>query len=144
MGDLGKCDMSKRLFAVIGIAASLLLSGYATGAEASLRDLLNPQRAQNAKMERALSGYVGQPLSSFIAEHGDPSDSVELSDTSKSFRWHLTAQGPGAVIPMYGMLGVMPSRQLVCDITLRASKLISDEDKPRFWTIDSVAWQGNC
>lgn len=96
------------------------------------------------KIDKVLAGYVGHPLSSYIATSGEPSDAVELSDTSKSFRWHSTYQGPAGVLPMYGMLAVLPPRQFTCDIILTASKPIGAEDKPRFWIIDSYTWNGNC
>jgi len=70
-------------------------------------------------MESSLNVYIGHSVAEFVADHGDPASTVKLSDTESAFRWVITGQGVGAVIPMGGSLIVAPPTQRVCTVSLR-------------------------
>lgn len=100
----------------------------------------NPQQH---RMEFALHAYVGRSVAEFVADHGDPTSTVKLSDSESAFRWVITGQGVGAVIPMGGSFIVAPPTQRVCTVTLRAT---TQSSNPEFkdWIIRSWQWQGAC
>jgi hypothetical protein len=55
----------------------------------------------------------------------------------------LTGQGAGAVVPMSGAMIVVPPRELVCTVTLRATTTAkAPELKDRI--ITGGSWQGSC
>ena len=74
---------------------------------------------QQKRMESSLNVYIGHSVAEFVADHGDPASTVKLSDTESAFRWVITGQGVGAVIPMGGSLIVAPPTQRVCTVSLR-------------------------
>jgi hypothetical protein len=77
---------------------------------------------QRSRMTKALDDLVGQSVADFVAERGDPTSSVKLGEGESAFRWVLTGQGAGAVVPMSGAMIVVSPRELVCTVTLRATR----------------------
>ena len=94
-------------------------------------------------METSLNAYVGQSVAAFVADHGDPTSSVKLSDSEQAFRWVITGQGVGAVIPIGGSLIVAPPGQRVCTVTLRA-RTQSPHPEQKDWIVQGWNWQGAC
>jgi hypothetical protein len=105
--------------------------------------LLSQCNAREERMQTALNVYVGHSVADFVADHGYPTSTVKLSDTENAFRWVITGQGIGAVIPMGGSLVVSPPTQRVCTVTLRATTR-SPNPELKDWIIQSWSWQGVC
>jgi hypothetical protein len=121
---------------------------------------------QQSRMQSALDAYKGRSVAAFVADHGEPTSSVRLSDNESSFRWVITGSSVGAVIPMGGSLIVAPAGQRVCTVVLTASRrlqvlqrsyprlqaaipqdlLITNAPQTEYkdWTIVSWNWQGAC
>jgi hypothetical protein len=83
--------------------------------------LLEGCNTQKTRMESSLNSYLAHSVAEFVADHGDPTSSVKLSDNESAFRWVITGKGIGAVIPMSGSLIVAPPTQRVCTVSLRAT-----------------------
>jgi hypothetical protein len=98
---------------------------------------------QQKRMESSLNVYIGRSVAEFVADHGDPTSTVKLSDTEGAFRWVITGQGVGAVIPMGGSLVVAAPTQRVCTVSLRA-RTQSPNPELKDWIIESWNWQGAC
>ena len=98
---------------------------------------------QQQRMESSLNPYMGRSVAEFAADHGYPTSTVSLSDDESSFRWVITGQGVGAVIPVGGSLIVAPPTQRVCTVSLRA-KTQSPQPELKDWIIQSWNWQGAC
>jgi hypothetical protein len=98
---------------------------------------------QQSRMESSLNAYLGRSVAVFVADHGDPTSTVKLSDNESAFRWVITGQGVGAVIPMGGSLIVAPPTQRVCTVSLRATTQ-SPSPELKDWIIQSWNWQGAC
>ena len=98
---------------------------------------------QHQRMTNSLDLYIGSSVAYFVADHGYPSSSVKLSDTESSFRWIITGQGIGAVVPLGNALVAIPPQQKVCTIDLRATSQ-STWPELKDWTIRSWRWQGAC
>ena len=90
-------------------------------------------------METALNPYLGQLIAAFLADHGDFSSTVKLSDTESAFRWVIMGQGIGAVIPVGGSLSVAPPTQRVSTVTFEATTQ-SSLPEPKGWT--TQGWIG--
>ncbi len=100
---------------------------------------------QRDRMAQALDPYIDETVASYVADHGDPTSSVKLDDQTSAFRWVLSGTGAGALVPIAGSLVVVPPRQLVCTVTLTATKplgLANAEFKD--WTITNYRWEGAC
>jgi hypothetical protein len=98
---------------------------------------------QQKRMESSLNAYMGRSVADFVADHGDPASTVKLSDNESAFRWVITGQGVGAVIPMGGSLIVAPPTQRVCTVSLRATTQ-SGNPELKDWIIQNWNWQGAC
>lgn len=98
---------------------------------------------QREHMAAALDPFIGQSVASFVAERGDPTSSVKLAESESAFRWVMTGQGAGAVVPLSGSFVVVPPRQLVCTVTLTATTTAAT---PEFkdWIIKGYRWEGAC
>lgn len=99
--------------------------------------------AQKQRMESSLNSYMGHSVAEFVADHGDPTSTVKLSDNESAFRWVIIGQGVGAVIPMGGALMVAPPTQRVCTVSLRATAQ-SPNPELKDWIIRGWNWQGAC
>ena len=86
---------------------------------------------------------MGRSVAEFVADHGDPTSTVELSDHERAFRWVITGRGIGAVIPVGGSLVVAPPTQRLCTVSLRASTQ-SPNPELKDWIIQNWNWQGAC
>jgi len=98
---------------------------------------------QQQRMESSLNTYLGRSVAEFAADHGYPTSIVKLSDNERSFRWVITGQGVGAVIPVGGSLLVAPPTQRVCNVSVRAASQ-SPAPELKDWIIRSWNWQGAC
>jgi hypothetical protein len=98
---------------------------------------------RQSRMTKALDNLVGQSVADFVAERGDPTSSVKLGEGENAFRWVLTGQGVGAVVPMSGAMIVVPPRELVCTVTLRAATTAKAPEL-KDWIITGGSWQGSC
>jgi hypothetical protein len=98
---------------------------------------------QQQRMESSLNAYVGRSVAEFVADNGDPTSTVKLSDNESAFRWVITGRGVGAVIPMGGSLIVASPTQRVCTVSLRATTQSSNPEL-KDWIIQSWNWQGAC
>jgi hypothetical protein len=87
-------------------------------------------------MESSLNAYMGHSVAEFVADHGDPASAVKLSDNESAFRWVITGQGIGAVVPKGGSLIVAPPTQRVCTVTLKATTQ-SPNPELKDWIIQS-------
>jgi hypothetical protein len=98
---------------------------------------------RQTRMESSLNAYMGHSVAEFVADHGDPTSAVKLSDNESAFRWVITGQGIGAVVPMGGSLIVAPPTQRVCTVSLKATTQ-SPNPELKDWIIQSWNWQGAC
>jgi hypothetical protein len=98
---------------------------------------------QQQRMESSLNAYMGRSVAEFVADHGDPTSMVKLTDKESAFRWVITGRGVGAVIPMGTSLIVAPPTQRVCTVSLRATTQ-SPSPELKDWIIQSWNWQGAC
>jgi hypothetical protein len=98
---------------------------------------------QQQRMETSLKAYLGRSVAEFVADHGDPTSAVKLSDHESAFRWVITGRGVGAIMPMGGSLIVAPPTQRVCTVVLRATTE-SPTPELKDWIIQSWNWQGAC
>lgn len=105
--------------------------------------LLADCNARQERMQTALDAYVGRSVAEFVADHGDPTSSVKLSNTETAFRWVITGQGVGAVVPIGGSLIVAPPTQRVCTVTVRATTQTPNPEL-KDWIIQGWNWQGAC
>ena len=105
--------------------------------------LLASCNAQRNRMEQSLNSYIGGSVADFAADHGYPSSTVKVADNEAAFRWVITGQGPGAIVPVGGSLIVAPPSPRVCTVQLRATTSSPSPDL-KDWVIRSWRWQGAC
>lgn len=98
---------------------------------------------QQQRMKTSLNSYLGHSVAEFVADHGDPTSEVKLSDHESAFRRVITGRGVGAIIPMGGSLIVAPPTQRICTVVLRATTQ-SPNPELKDWMIQSWNWQGAC
>lgn len=98
---------------------------------------------QQRRMESSLNSYMGGSVAAFVADHGDPTSTVKLSNDESAFRWVITGQGVGAVVPIGSSLIVAAPTQRVCTVTLRATTQTPSPEL-KDWIIQSWSWQGAC
>jgi hypothetical protein len=118
-----------RLKVAVPLAAAALLGGCVT--------------AQQQQMKAALDPYVGQSVASFAALRGPPTSMVRTGDNEAAFRWVITGQGVGGIVPMGTSLVVVPAGPRVCTVALTATTAAKDPDL-KDWTITNWQWQGAC
>ena len=99
--------------------------------------------AQRERMSGALDAYVGGSIASYVADHGEPTSSVKLGDHESAFRWVITGQGAGGVVPIGSSLVVVPPRELVCTVSLTATTTAAVPEY-KDWIVTSYKWQGAC
>jgi hypothetical protein len=99
--------------------------------------------AQRERMTAALDAYIGESVASYLADHGEPASSVKLGDHESAFRWVITGQGAGGVVPIGSSLIVVPPRQLVCTVSLTATTTAAAPEY-KDWIVTSYKWQGAC
>jgi hypothetical protein len=98
---------------------------------------------QHNRMAGALDQYIGQSVASYVADRGEPTSSVKLGDHESAFRWVITGQGAGAIVPIGTALVAVPPRQIVCSVSLTASTTAAVPEY-KDWIITSYKWEGAC
>ena len=98
---------------------------------------------QESRMTKALDRWIGQSVASFVAERGDPTSSVKLAERENAFRWVLTGQGAGGVVPIGDSMIIVPPRRLICTVTLTATTGAKNPEL-KDWIITKYSWQGAC
>jgi hypothetical protein len=94
-------------------------------------------------MTNALDQYLGQSIAEFAAMRGDPTSTVKTGDNEAAFRWVITGQGVGGIVPIGSSLIVVPAGQRVCTVVLSASTK-SRNPELKDWIITKWQWQGAC
>ena len=98
---------------------------------------------QQERMNIALSAWVGKSIAEHSAAKGNPTEIIKLNDTEAAFRWIITRQGPGGVMPIGGMMAVLPSQQLTCVVRFDA-KTTKKQPELKDWIIMRHHWEGYC
>lgn len=98
---------------------------------------------QKDKMSNALNPWLGETIASYVAAHGDPTSTVKLAEGKSAFRWVLTGQGAGGVVPVAGAMVVVPPRQLTCTVVFTATTS-SKTPELKDWIINNSNWEGAC
>ena len=100
------------------------------------------QQAQE-RMNTTLTSWVGRNVAEFSVQYGRPVDIVKTSNNTAVFRWTSYSQSAGGIVPIGGMMAVVPPRQFACNVRLTAvSKTGSNE--LRNWTIQRYQFDGYC
>lgn len=98
---------------------------------------------QQERMKTALDAYIGQSVANFVADRGEPESSVKLADHESAFRWVITGEGAGAIVPIGSALVAVPPRQLVCSVSLTATTTAALPEY-KDWIVTGYKWQGAC
>jgi hypothetical protein len=117
---------------LFAISVCIVLLGCASAAE-----------KQTAKMEGALTPYVGRSIADYALDHGPPTSSIDMGGNRRGFQWQMTRQTPAAVVPLAGSLIAVPSRQESCMVSLVASSSKPDAALSE-WIIENWRWNGAC
>jgi hypothetical protein len=94
-------------------------------------------------MTGVLDPYIGGSIANYVADHGEPTSSVNLGNHETAFRWVITGQGAGGVVPIGSSLIVVPPRELVCTVSLTATTTAAVPEY-KDWTVTGYKWQGAC
>ncbi len=100
------------------------------------------QQAQE-RMNLTLSSWVGRNVAEFAIQYGRPTDFVKISNNVAVFRWTTYSQTAGAVVPIGGIMAVVPSRSLACNVRLTAASKVGSNEL-RVWTIQRYQFDGYC
>ena len=98
---------------------------------------------QQTRMANSLRPWVGQSVASFVAQRGYPSSSVKIAGHTTAFRWVLTGQSAGAIMPIGAMIAVAPPHQVQCTVVMTASSKIPNPEL-KDYVITSYSWNGAC
>jgi hypothetical protein len=91
------------------------------------------------------AAYIGRPVASFVADHGQPGLEVDLSDHQRAFSWDTLGHdiGPAIGTGLTVASAPAPSFTTICTVTLVASTQVP---KPGLndWIVRSWDRQGGC
>jgi hypothetical protein len=98
---------------------------------------------QSSKMDGARTPYVGRIIADYVLDRGPATNTIDMGANKRGFQWQLTAQTPGAVVPISGMMVTVPPGQKSCTVSLVAS---TTKPSPALsdWIIESWRWNGAC
>jgi hypothetical protein len=105
--------------------------------------IADQQAIQATRMRDALTPYIGRSIADYVVDRGPPTTTVDLGGNKRAFRWQITGQTAGAVVPISGALIAVPPRQQTCMVSLVAS---AAKQSPALsdWIIEDWRWNGAC